>query len=786
MKDDQLLDSWKEIAEYLGRTRKTCLRWEKEFDLPIHRFDGTPKARVFAYKEELDRWLEETLKGKEQPSKILLFTFIREKFLSPSIKFVIPILGIFLAFIAVSIWYLNRQSKIRWAREVAIPEVERLASEDNYDTAYQIALEASKYISDNQSLNELLPIVTGTISIETSPAGADVYIKDYAAEDEEWLHLGQTPLRKAETSRGYKQWKVIKPGYETVEGSIYLSEKYPWELSIKLDPEGAIPCDMVHINAISYSIPNGSFPTINRDYPYNPKLNGLKHLKPVPIGEYLIDKYEVTNRQYKEFLDSGGYRKKEYWNHEFRKDGLTLTWEEAMKEFVDSTGRPGPSTWALGDYPDGKDDYPVCGVSWYEAAAYAEFVGKKLPTVYHWNFATGIIDNYYGIGFLEAGYIIPHGNFRGKGPSRVGEFKGLSPHGLYDMPGNVKEWCWNSIENRRISLSGGWDEPEYMFRNADHFPPFLRAHNFGFRCMKYLSEENVDREMSKPVEADSIAINIKEPCSDEIFEIYKSLYDYAETELDPIVESREEWSSYSLCEKVSFNAAYGDERMIAYLFFPRNGKAPFQTVIYWPGEGGYNTSSIEDYETRDKFEWLARHDRAVVLPVYYGTFERPNKIYGNVTVAVKREEAVKEMKDLRRTLDYLETREEIDLDKIAIYGLSSGARWCSVVPAIEERIKATIVMGGGFDDWFNPSLPEWSQFNTTPRVKIPVLMLCGKYDYLNPLEISYKPLFRLFGTADNDKHLKIYDTGHALWDTNAWKRDMLDFLDKYFGEPNQD
>ena len=51
-----------------------------------------------------------------------------------------------------------------------------------------------------------------------------------------------------------------------------------------------------------------------------------------------------------------------------------------MAEFVDSTGRPGPATWQGGDYPEGQDDYPVSGVSWYEAAAYAEFAHKSLPT----------------------------------------------------------------------------------------------------------------------------------------------------------------------------------------------------------------------------------------------------------------------------------------------------------------------------------------------------------------------------------------------------------------------
>jgi hypothetical protein len=56
MKDDQILYSWKEITEYLGRSRKTCLRWEKELGLPIHRYEESPKARVFAYKSEIELW----------------------------------------------------------------------------------------------------------------------------------------------------------------------------------------------------------------------------------------------------------------------------------------------------------------------------------------------------------------------------------------------------------------------------------------------------------------------------------------------------------------------------------------------------------------------------------------------------------------------------------------------------------------------------------------------------------------------------------------------------------
>jgi dienelactone hydrolase len=498
----------------------------------------------------------------------------------------------------------------------------------------------------------------------------------------------------------------------------------------------------------------------------------------VQLGEYLLDKYEVTNKQYKEFVDSGGYRKKKYWKHEFVKDSQILSWEEAIKEFVDSTGRSGPATWTLGDYQEGHDDYPVSGISWYEAAAYAEFVGKSLPTVYHWSFATYVFDNTGAGGNLESAYIIPNSNLRGKSLSSVGKFRGLSSHGLYDMAGNVKEWCWNAIGDKRIILGGGWDEPQYMFNFADNYSPFFRAHNFGVRCMQYLTSKDAAKETLAPVEVDNSTISIQEPCSDEIFQIYKSFYDYAKAKLDPAVELREEWSRYSIREKVSFNAAYGDERVIANLFLPRNGTAPFQTMIYWGGSAANILRSIKDYLAKDHFDWLTKHGRAVVWPVYKGTFERQYP----TEKSTARDWYVMRIKDLRRTIDYLETREDLDHNKIAMFGLSGGANYCHIVPAIEERIKATIVIVGGLR---NP-IHEFSSFNFTPRIKIPALVLAGRYDFAIPLETVTKPLFQLFGTPEKDKHLKIYDTGHALWMKNEWKRDALDFLDQYFGLPDQD
>ena len=100
-------------------------------------------------------------------------------------------------------------------------------------------------------------------------------------------------------------------------------------------------------------------------------LTGLSHIERLPVGDFLIDRYEVTNRQYQEFVDRGGYASRQYWKQLFIEAGPTLTWEDAMAQFVDSTGAPGPAVWKSGRYPEGQHDHPVRGVSWYEAAAYA-------------------------------------------------------------------------------------------------------------------------------------------------------------------------------------------------------------------------------------------------------------------------------------------------------------------------------------------------------------------------------------------------------------------------------
>jgi hypothetical protein len=689
----------------------------------------------------------------------------------------IPALSVLIIIILASVWFFNRQAKIRWARHVAIPEIERMIADNdvwrNLVQPFRLAERAEAIIPTDVRLADLFTKCSVRVDIETEPPGAKIYIKEYDSPEDEWDYLGVSPLDKTRLPMGIFRWKIEKEGYETVLAAssswtspshMMSSASVPYDLTRHLDKTGSLHPGMVRVEETETAIGK--------------------------LGEFFVDKYEVTNRQYKEFVDSGGYRNTEYWKHKFVKDGKELTWEEAMGEFVDPTGQPGPSTWDAGDYPEGQADYPVSGVSWYEAVAFAEYAGKSLPTSIHWNTARGgftpMIKVYQLGGFA---ILAPFSNFMGKGPVPVGSLQGLSVYGAFDMAGNVREWCWNETPVGRIIRGGAWDDDTRLSKNVLQATAMDRSARNGFRCVLYNDPEKIpDGAFASQRPTPLRDFRSEKPVSDDIFQVYKNQFFYDSTELNDRVEYREESAGGWTREKISFDAAYGGERITGYLFLPENTPLPYQTVIYFPGGAvtrKETSEEIEDYYEFTMFlSFIVKTGRAVLFPVYKGTFERIDPAlrpiqYGADSHAYT-EYLVQLVKDFRRCVDYLETRQDIDSRKLAYYGMSWGGLLGAIIPAVEERLAASILLAGGF---FRLALPQAHQINYVSRVKIPTLMLNGAYDTLYNVETAIKPMFDLLGTPVDHKRLIICDTDH-IPPRNEFIKEILAWLDKYLGLVN--
>lgn len=769
MDKGNILESWKEIAAHLNRNVRTCQLWERDHGLPVHRLDGSPKARVFAYPAELDKWLHDKLHGhdpKTRPNgkkgQATLPTLP-----AWNIGLIAGLTVLAIAAVGTSAWLINQRAKARWANDVAIPEIERLLLTSENRKTFDLATRANRYIPESPKLIQLWKLVAGTLSFETDPPGAAVSVEDYFDQRGAWEPVGVTPLTNIRMAQGYRHWKVERPGRETAEGVVFIRPGYDAEVKVKLDAAGSLPSNMIRITGGDHTI---AFYT-------------LSTVPPVTLDDYLLDKFEVTNRDYKAFVDAGGYRDRHFWKHRFIEDGRPIPWDKAARIFVDSTGRPGPSTWAHGEYPEGTADLPVTGVSWYEAAAYAEFAGKRLPSIFHWNHAA--------VAKTDSSFLIAQSNLDGKALAPVGSFKGLGYCGTYDMAGNAKEWCWNESEGKRSMLGGAWNEVQYLAYEFDCYPPLMREANFGFRCMKELDGSAAEGPAFREVELFRPPDFARmKACPDDVFEVFRNLYAYTKADLEPRVESRLDWTPDTIVEKVSFTGASGGDRVIAYLFLPRHGRPPYQSVVYFPGSSARFMDSIYDYVTvkSREVELYTRSGRALVFPVLAGTLDRRSVTITLTTPEGQRDTQVRHHRELGRCLDYLESRPDFDMNAVAYEGLSWGAWAAPIYLSLDKRFKAGILVGGGlYFSTYRREIysPEWDSVNFAPRVKVPILMQNGLYDTLFPLESSARELFRRLGTPERDKRLIIYPSGHSVLFINESRKDRFDFLDRHLGRPNK-
>jgi eukaryotic-like serine/threonine-protein kinase len=270
----------------------------------------------------------------------------------------------------------------------------------------------------------------------------------------------------------------------------------------------------------------------------------------------------------------------------------------------------------------------------------------------------------------------------------------------------------------------------------------------------------------------------EKPVDEKTFNIFLRQYAYDKSPIDAQIQTMADTGIWKV-EKVTMSAAYADDKLVLYLFLPKNAKPPYQPVIFYPGSNViYESEFTSAYVSR--IDFFIKSGRAVICPIFKGTYERRDELNSDLadeTVFYK-DHVIMWSKDIGRTVDYLETRPDMLSEKIGYFGWSWGGFMGGIIPAIETRIKAVVLHVGGME--MNKALPEVDQINFLPRVYQPVLMLNGRHDMFFPVETSQKPMLELLGTSDKDKKLIIYDEGHRV-PRNELIKESLRWFDHYLG-----
>jgi serine/threonine protein kinase/formylglycine-generating enzyme required for sulfatase activity len=682
--------------------------------------------------------------------------------------------------LAVGLWFFWRQRNLNWAKE-AVAQVEELMLAEKYGEAYELAARAGKYLPDDPSLARWLPIISDDLSVETEPAGASVYLKRYdrdaAGQSQSRQLAGTTPIKNLKVARGDYLLYIEKDGYAPIQRSVSsaldrvnraalgprelrretkIVESKSGEPSFLWDADAPIRIQ-TQLIPLSQSpermvfVPGGEYRLVSYGKPTEAA---------VRLDDFFIDQFEVSNREFGAFINAGGYLKKEFWKYPFVKDGKSLSWEEAMRLFKDRTGLPGPRSWSNQKYPDGKDDHPVTDITWHEAAAYAAFRGKQLPTVFQWEKAArgGAMNRIIGF-VMPWGLINPkeqlgqRANILGSGTAPVASLEfGMSPYGCYQMAGNVAEWLLNPQADGFTIAGGSWKDPPYLFSYFGAVPAFNSVNTLGFRCV--LNSANATGDQGAAPLNPAEAIPVYKPVNDSQFQAMLRHYQYDKTPLDPQVVEVKETDLWRR-EKISFAGA-GSDRAFAYLYLPKNASRPLQVIHYYPSSGVDIGLTVPD-EVEGHVAPYIKAGRAVFAVVLKGYTERPqppNSPPMTRDSVRLREAVVNKVIDSRRGLDYLATRSEIDPGKIAFFGVSMNQTRMSLI-GVETRYAAIILMGCGYP--YSGLIPETDAVNFLPRAKPPKLWIHGRYDEIIPLKTAAEPLYKLLSEP---KRMSLHDGGH--------------------------
>ena len=677
----------------------------------------------------------------------------------------------------------------RAARTETISRIAELVQQDRYGAAFLLArplIDADPSGTDSEVRALWKQIIAPGTPI-VAEAGAKLSFKPYDDVDGKWIETGTTPFDSPlELPRGVLQIKLEKDGYDTGLFTIYnpgpsltstekhhLRNGFPVpDVPLQLAARGTLPDDMV-------LVPHTNLPISMTGF-----TQGFANTQQRDIVAFAVARHEVTNAQYKEFIVAGGYDNPTYWEGlHFVDEGRELSWSEARARFVDQTERPGPSGWQLSSFPEGQSAMPVGGVSWYEAVAYSRFRGVSLPTIHHWIRAAFAP---WDAGFPVAPKIAEVSRFHAEGPIAAAEGVGVGPWGTLNTAGNVREWVWNRAGEKAIALGGGWTDYSSSYQLLYTTRPMDRSPDLGIRLMQALEPfpDELLAAITLPIDE---AYMRRAPVSDDAFEAMRFQFTAGtQTPTDVKVETIQTTDAW-VAEEVTLTFAPNDTFML-YVVRPLGHRGgALQPIVYAPPADAVALRQ----PNRNVFNQMRHADvvinsgRALVMPIWAGTYERwmatpqdRQQAYDRLRVA-----PILWFQDAARTLDYLATRNDLDIDKPGFLAISFGA--VNIAPpllAVDGRFKAGVLVGAGVVTQFIHPMDD--AVNYAPRIHCPMLMINGSYDSVFPQELSQQRLFELLGSPEADKRHVVYEVGHFYYPRNQVLKEIGDWFDRYLGPVN--
>jgi len=670
-----------------------------------------------------------------------------------------PVIGaiagvLVLAIVIAAVWMAARTKRVRSA-EQSIKTAEKLLAERKLPEAYQNAMAAAAILPNDDRLRDVIARSSDKLTVESDPPGATVFLQRFKGPAER-VRAGTTPITVPHLPRTDYVVTLEKPGYATVSRPMSMTPFFirgspaprpSPTVKLKLTEASKLPPGMVFVGGGDYRLIGWSRPSE----------------RAIQLHDFLIDRCEVSNRDFEEFVRAGGYRRRELWKHPFVDSGKSVGFAEAMGRFHDTTGLPGPRSWSGGAPPAGREMHPVTDVTWFEAAAFAEWKGKKLPTIYQWEKAamyTGATPNGMTLPWGVVGEGVDateRANFLGKGTMPVDSMPfGMSPWGAHHMAGNVAEWCRNPKEPGSSFRGGSWNDAVYAFGQTGGYPAFFSSGTLGFRCIKDLVPDRGDQG-EFALSPSGFAPEYR-PVDDRAFAEIRSRYDYPKTPLNSrVIETVEtrDWKREKIAYEVAGNTVF------AYLYLPLGFRRPLQVIHFAPAgdvDEGFRTlpASIEA-----NLPPLIRGGRAVFSVLLEGYVGRPrppgveepdSRSNDYVDYVVRR------VTECRRGLDYIETRPDLDHSRIGFMAPSAGSWTGLILTALETRYRSVLFIGTGLRPRSLSDAAAANKINFAPRISGPKLMLHGRWDENIPLKSEAEPLYRLLREP---KRLQLYDGGHV-------------------------